>query len=301
MKSILYLKNKSGNFLLLAGVGFVVYLIVNNWPEVKDAILNSSQTLFLLSILLGLSGNFGFALLFSDLIKKYDYSTHNGTFIRMFYLSQIAKYIPGKIWTYLYQISKLATPGATFIVINANIELFFFSTLINSSIGIGLFFLTNNYFLSVLAIIFGFATSIFLREIILLSVLPKFLKERFADSFNTSVGCKVRIRTILACWILCMFFAFSQFILLSSIYSFSIISFLEILSFLYISWVISLFVIIVPAGIGVKELVFIFLASYSEKFDSGVIASIAIISRFWYVVLDILSATLSEIYYKFKE
>jgi hypothetical protein len=47
-----------------------------------------------------------------------------------------------------------------------------------------------------------------------------------------------------------------------------------------------------PAGIGVKEVVFLLLAGASTGYSEGFLVTVAIVSRFWQVTMDFSGAAL---------
>jgi uncharacterized membrane protein YbhN (UPF0104 family) len=54
-----------------------------------------------------------------------------------------------------------------------------------------------------------------------------------------------------------------------------------------LAWVVSVFAIVMPAGIGVREVVFLLIAGGGNDYPAGLLVTIAIVSRFWQLTVDI--------------
>ena len=75
---------------------------------------------------------------------------------------------------------------------------------------------------------------------------------------------------------------------------------LTYVAFLGLSWVAGALTLIAPAGIGVREFVFILLAqTMEENVDLEVLAAIAIVARCWLIVQELIGVILVYIYFSF--
>ena len=76
----------------------------------------------------------------------------------------------------------------------------------------------------------------------------------------------------------------AYYLLLHAVFSFSLGDVVAYIGYLVLAWVAGVFMFLAPAGMGVRELVFIAFGSYM---DAGVsvdtLVAIAVISRFWQV------------------
>ena len=95
-----------------------------------------------------------------------------------------------------------------------------------------------------------------------------------------------------AYWFCSGLFIVANFALLSALFDLDTISNLNLIGYLLLASAISAFAVVMPAGIGVKEVVFLLLAGGSTEYSDGLLVTVAIVSRFWQVTMDFLGAAL---------
>ena len=290
MTAISSIKTQIANILLPIGVFFILYLGFKYWGDLKNHFLNVSLILFVLSVLFGIIGNLGFAFMFHALLSKYGLETNKIKSLSLFYISQITKYIPGKVWSYFFQISRINAPNSTLIIVGSNLELMALSIIINLTIGVMLYLSNQAYLYALCILISGFLISFIFKKISVLSFLPEKIKVFIGIAEALPSRKKLSSMTFLQCWLFSIVYTVSHLILFQAFFDISTDDAIQLTAFLLISWVVSLFAIVMPAGIGVKEAVFIFLAANEDNYDTSFLASVAIISRFWQITVDLSGA-----------
>jgi hypothetical protein len=96
----------------------------------------------------------------------------------------------------------------------------------------------------------------------------------------------------LAYWVCSGLFVVANFALLSAFFDLDMISSLHLIAYLLLASAFSVLVVVMPAGIGVKEVVFLLLAGGSTEYYEGLLVTVAIVSRFWQVTMDFSGAAL---------
>ncbi len=89
-----------------------------------------------------------------------------------------------------------------------------------------------------------------------------------------------------------MLFVIANFALLSAFFDLDTISKLHLIAYLLLARAISVLVVVMPSGIGVKEAVFLLLAGGTTEHYEGLLVTVAIVSRFWQVTMDFSGAAL---------
>ncbi len=109
--------------LLLVGVVFILVLINKCWDELSLRISSTYLPVFILSVVIATAGNFFTCFFFQDLLGKYSTHVGNHQCLKLFFFSQVAKYVPGKVWSIIYQRMILDRPGSTSSIVFANLDL----------------------------------------------------------------------------------------------------------------------------------------------------------------------------------
>lgn len=273
------------------GLSFIAYLGFFYFNDLRVYFSSFLPNLFFLSVIFGVVGNYGFALLFKQLLSSYGVNAKDIDAVGIFYTSQIAKYIPGKVWSYLFQMTKIGTPNSAFVIVSSNFQIAMFSLVINSFLGVTIYLLSSNYLLGLAVSVFGVLLSLGIRNLRIAPLIPNRLKAVLGveDLLSARVG--VSVGALITCWAFSVLYVFAHILLLQAFFDVSINSSLKLISFLFVSWVISVFAIIVPAGMGVKEVLFLLFASLDGSYSNSLLVSIALISRFWQMIVDLVGAS----------
>lgn len=290
-------KKRIQKLLLALGICFIVLLIVKSSDTLVRLFFQVRWSLFVLSILLALIGNFLLSHLYQKLLNKYDVKVSYHQALEIFFYAQIAKYIPGKIWSIWYQTTHINLPNTTWPIIFTNLDLMFV-----------LLFAVTAYALYLSLILSGaaiFAFTIFLLSIgiffallrsALLSVFArkiKALKEHIpANTNNVSFLFSIYFYSI-------FFISYigSHYWMLQAVFCLEQIDTLVYVICISLAWVIGVITIVSPGGIGVREAAFIFLGMYfGTEISLEMLASIALVSRLWMICQEIIGALLLFVY-----
>ncbi|MEZ5673188.1 MAG: hypothetical protein R3E08_12745 [Thiotrichaceae bacterium] len=106
----LYMSIRS--LLFAVGFSFLFLLLAHSWDKLQVLFQNIDLISFLISIFIGILGNFLVDALFQQLLAKYGIATSYSTVCQLFFFAQITKYIPGKIWALWYQATLLKSLGS---------------------------------------------------------------------------------------------------------------------------------------------------------------------------------------------
>ena len=288
---------------MCVGFVFIAYLLKQGWPVLHKQLSQIRWDLFLTSIVIALCGSVITSFYFHKLLEKFHGPLPSRLCINMYFFSQIAKYIPGKIWALIFQglIGRGHVSGSTIIL--ANVELT--ATQINNTLCTGLvliLYLQAHYALALLVLIitaagcYMISVSCFIKKTSgrLLSILRKTKKYQHLDIHTLT--CQHRFHTgwLMAFFVLfCAAAAVSHFAMLLSLFSFSTQTAMFYTALLTLSWIIGVITLISPAGMGVRELIFIVLAQVSsQQLDQQTLAAIAVVTRLWMIVYEMLGVSL---------
>jgi uncharacterized membrane protein YbhN (UPF0104 family) len=118
-------------FVLIAG------LVCASWPTIEVMLSTAQWWRLTLAIVALALANLGMAMVFMALVLRTSKSAMAGAGIAgSFLVSQVAKYIPGRIWGVAMQVAILRAPGSTSTILAANLELAIVNTATISGIGI---------------------------------------------------------------------------------------------------------------------------------------------------------------------
>ncbi len=123
--------------LMLLALTWMGWLIWKNWPAVAGMASTAQWGLLALALVALALANVGMALVFAGFVSRA--SGDQVPTVRVvgtFLLSQIAKYVPGKIWSVAMHAAMLQSPKATKGVLLANIELTIVNLLLVSGAGV---------------------------------------------------------------------------------------------------------------------------------------------------------------------
>lgn len=122
---------------MLLALCWMGWLIWKNWPAILRMALTAHWGLLAWALVALILANVGMALIFAGFVSRASGTAMStaqvtGTFL----LSQVAKYVPGKIWGVAMQAAMLQSPKATKGVLFANIELTIINLLLVTGAGI---------------------------------------------------------------------------------------------------------------------------------------------------------------------
>jgi uncharacterized membrane protein YbhN (UPF0104 family) len=286
-------KKVFSRILVALGILFIAYIGTRYWEELAFAFTGFDQTLFALSVAAGVLGNLGVALLFRSLLVKHDAPVSARDAASLFYVSQVTKYVPGKIWGILYQASRVEGMTGSIAILLSNIELMAIAAFTNIVIAIAVLSVNPYPVVSWSVLILGIGCTYYATKANTLRFVRKFLHKKLGADINDPLAPSDNLTVdLLAYWVCSGLFVVANLALLSAFFDLDSISNLHLIAYLLLASALSVLVVVMPAGIGVKEVVFLLLAGGWTEHYEGLLVSIAIVSRFWQVIMDFSGAAL---------
>ena len=278
-------------FLLVLGLVFISILLFRSWKEIQHVLGEINPELFVLSICCAFSGNLVLAILFRNSLKKYGCEITTSVTNKLFFYGQIAKYVPGKIWSIVFQKSFLENAGSTGAILFSNIDLLIISITINATIALCLISLNISFFLLVLTYTLGVIVCLIVSKSRYMYTVARFILTRFSRLERNpplrqdTLGNMFIVLAYCAIWV---FYLTAWFLVLSASFGLSIREASVYIAFLGLSWIVGVLAVFVPAGLGVREGVFIALARYTG-IDASLetLAAIAVITRLWLMLQEV--------------
>ena len=288
------IKAASGSLLFLAGLVSIGAYVVENWGDFLQTFSRANLTLLSISVFALLTFNLLISLLFWRILTRLGFDVKAGRVARTFMLSQIAKYVPGKIWMIFFQKSSFRNAVPVSSLTFANIYFIFLAFVLTFFIGLTSFILTIDWRLVFPATILGGAGfALIQKNTFFWRICEKFSKIRSDWNLEPRFFQSQALLYLLVVGTYIM----ANYSLIQSLYDLNSDSTLLIVATLAISWTLSSLVVVIPSGIVLRELIFFAITSYSApNLDYALIASIAVSSRFWLVTADLLGAAVTLAY-----
>ena len=110
-------------WLLGLGLGCMVIYLVRERTELARLLAGADNVWLLASLPVALIGNGAVASLFGQLLSGYGVVIGKSRLYPLFFYSNLAKYIPGRVWSMLYQHLSLPTTTARPTVVLVNLDL----------------------------------------------------------------------------------------------------------------------------------------------------------------------------------
>lgn len=284
---------------LAAGLGFLLWMF---WRIVRDpgAAFDRIHVSGLVAALaIGVAANAVVGVLFSTLIAKLAPEIPARRRVASYYWSQLAKYVPGRIAAILVQSATLNTPGAVAITLITNVELIAITGWLCAAAAFAcLAALTS------VAIAFAVAAAGALigAWLIRLDWQPLMLRAgrvlKFAvpDSARTEARPGFAGAFALAAGSLVLPAA-SMYVLLAAGFAFGAGRSLSLTAALLLSWIGGMLAVVFPAGIGIRELLFLGAgATLSDVATPEQLAAIALMSRLVQVLTDVSGTALFALF-----
>jgi len=283
-------------FLLILGLLFIAILIFHSWKEIQHIFKETNPELFVLSILCAFTGNLMLTILFRNSLRKYGCEITTCMANKLFFYGQIAKYVPGKIWSIVFQKSFLEKAGSTGAILFSNIDLLIVSITINATIALCLILFNISFVFVLLIYVIGVIVCLIVSKSRYMStaarfILPKFRRlERNPPLRQDTLSNTFIVLSYCAIW---FFYLTAWFLVLSASFGLSIREASGYIAFLGLSWIVGMLAFFVPAGMGVREGIFILLAKHAGiDVTIETLVSIAVITRLWLIIQEIGGASI---------
>lgn len=122
------MKSKSLVFRIIQVVILVVIgyflarnLVELNWQDFSRSLAQANFWLLILSMILTVGGGLLVALGWGFILRVLGQKVPQGTILRIYYLSELAKYVPGKIWTAVGRVMMLEKRGVPRLITIASV------------------------------------------------------------------------------------------------------------------------------------------------------------------------------------
>ena len=283
-------------FLLILGFLFIAILISHSWEEIQHVLKETKPWLFVLSILCAFTGNLILSILFRNSLKKYGCEITARMTNKLFFYGQIAKYVPGKIWSIVFQKSFIEKAGSTGAILFSNIDLMIVSVTINATIAFCLILFKISFVCVLVMFVIGVTVCLIVTKSRYMYTVARFILSKFRlfeknpplrqDTLsNTFI-----VLSYCAIW---FFYLTAWFLVLSASFGLSIREATVYIAFLGLSWIVGILAFFVPAGMGIREGAFIALARYAG-IDAPLetLAALAVITRLWLIIQEIGGASI---------
>jgi len=278
--------------LFIVGVGFFILLIIQSRKETSAILSSINWPFFLISALIAVGDNIIISFLFRSLLQKYGFALDYPRIGEMYFFGQMAKYIPGRFWSILYHATFLDRPGATKATLFANLDLTAVMLWRNIAIAGALIAFYQNFWLA--GIVFAAGTAVFwqLSRSCWLTTITQFVMRWLKRDGNGRLCTPNQNATPI--WVISLLtwiaFLGANFLLMQAALGYEARQAAFYIAYFGLAWVVGVISFIIPAGVGVREVTFIFLAqTFGQGNDTTIatLAAIAVVYRFWQVLHEV--------------
>lgn len=277
--------------ILTFGLGFIGIILFKNWGYILELTNLINSGYFFLATALLLLVNVLLSYVFFILLKRNGcYSISLFEVISLSFVSQVAKYLPGKIWSIIYQTMRINIDGGIKYISLSNIELMVFTIFSSLATSIAMLLYNNFFLLSITILLVTPFLSVYVTLYVshFIIQLP-LLKKYFKDVHLLEREFPYLYEKLLLC---CLFFciinssAFVFFII--SVFHLNIDSSMQFSALLILTWILGTLVVIAPAGIGIREFTFVIIGmSFDNSISIEQLTTIALAVRLWQVFTDL--------------
>jgi hypothetical protein len=277
---------------LLAGLGFLCWML---WTILRNPAVSLrvvSPAGFLAALIIGVAANAVIGTLFSDLVAKLAPAVPSRRRLASYYLSQLAKYIPGRVAALLIQSATLNTRRSMTITLVTNIELMAIAAWGCTAAAIACALLSSNPALAVIVGGIGALVAVWLIRIDWRPAMRLGWRITGRTFDGDSVAVSERpplLRALFLALGSIVLPAATMFVLLAYGFPYGNERALSLTSALLLSWVGGSLAVIFPAGIGIREFLFIGIGHLiAPAPPAEQMAAIALLSRLLQVLTDLV-------------
>ena len=293
--------------LFFIGLVFFAFLIIRSWQETQNILRTLNWPLFLLSALIAVADNALFSFLFQTLLTKYNFYIDYPRIGQMYFYGQIAKYIPGRFWSVFYHATFLQRPGVTKIMLFANLDLTAVGMLRNVVIAIALILFYRQAWLAGIVFVLGSLAFWYFSKSCWIARIFQFVTRHLKSSSDNISRCttsnnnKNILLINVGTWTT---YLTANFLLMKAAFNLPVEEAAPYIAYFALAWVVGAISFIVPAGIGIREITFVYLVRYMGQGQvTGIetITAIAIVYRFWLILMELGGLGIGFILSRFKK
>lgn len=287
--------------VILALVYFVGERVQQNWGEIKAYDWHINYLLLLLSLVVMLAALTLQSAVLSVIFGTFSRRVSFKSAFKIAYLSQLGRYIPGKIWQVfgmVYLAGKKGISKTEAITSFALAQVFTTPPAILAAMP--LFFAADHSFNGsssmrpigiALAIVVLISLVIVFRSSWLRSILNFFLARLGKPSLEFDVEKKVGGKILIMYYIGWNLYGLAFYLFLISVSDFPTGNLVQAIGVFCAAYLVGYWSIIAPGGFGVREAVMVvFLSPY---FGPGVAAAIAAFARIWSIVGEVIASVIA--------
>lgn len=294
--SLSWLKASGPSVVLMAvGLGWLAYLVATSLTDPRVLLpaswpwLGAASALVLLSV----AAN---GILFHLFLQPHDHERYPLSLaLKLHYSSQLLRYLPGRLWGVVYQVSAAQGRIPALRIARANLDWMVFSLLGSGLISLllmgyrqgwttwGLIFMALVSVTFIGLVFLGGANWLLRLPTTRLPVKGRRMLHALADK-----SCNPRqLIQISSVFILSWMFYLSGWMLLAKVFPvFGQVDWLLLCAYYTLAAILGIASAITPAGLGVRESVFVILAT--GKLDTDAVAFFALFGRLWLMVLELI-------------
>jgi len=279
---------------------FLYYQVSKHWQEIKEHDWSIDYILVIISVLVALLALFVFSIIWRLIIRGFGHDIGCSKAFRIFYLSNLGRYIPGKIWQLfgiLYLTAKEKIPpetaGASFVLtqmfaIPASFLVFIVSAQLEPRILVDrVALLGDNTAYLFAAVMILLSVFIVMKPNLILKwvnvVLRKMSRSEVTFRLDKIVAIKIFLGYCIA-WIL---YGIAFWLFINSVIKSDSLSLTAAIGIFNASYQIGYLVLFAPGGFGPRELV---MGVMLTPFLGPVAMAAAILSRIWAIVVESIAA-----------
>jgi glycosyltransferase 2 family protein len=273
--------------LLAVGIAFLLGIALHSSQTIGAYLATTNLWILALSIVIGAAGYVVSGSVFHHYLTKFGEPSTSAQGRRILLLSQLVKYVPGKIWSLVYQSAALRGIHSAEAVIFANVDLLLLSLVMVGGISFALVSWPVHPWLALPVLGATLVVFIRLTNVCLLhSLAGKF--RRLSRRLSGAPGAchwQGGLRPPLFWFFLhgaC--YTVAHMLFLHTVFGMSVQEASLYTAYLGFAWIAGVMSMVVPGGLGVKEFVFIMLAQmFGATADFETLLAIAVISRLWVI------------------
>lgn len=295
MKSASFPWKLLSGVVMVAGIGWVIYLIASTIEDPRRFVPDSGGWLVAATLLVTLSFSLGIVI-FGFFLNTNAGRPYSPRLIAQLHIAgQMLRYLPGRLWGLAFQISSTrnTVPAAT--LARANIDFMVFSMIGSAAVGLALLAFRKSWpwwtALGLLIMGMILLMGIFLGGVNRILLLAgQYLPRRARNACEVLAAGQPTFRRLAEIMVL---FAVSWAVYLAGwsllgyvFHSFARVDFISLCAYYTLASIIGILSVFTPAGLGVREAAFVMLAGGSA--DREAVAFFAAFGRIWLMIIEIL-------------
>ncbi len=277
----------------LLGLGYVAYLLQSAWPQLNLLLHGVQWGWIAVSTLAFLVHTFLVCKLLHELFLAAGVDIGLRGTGRMFYLSQMTKYVPCVVWWFAMQASLVQSENAVRKVVFANVRMMLFLAASFPLLSVAL--------LSLLVPSLSPAWLLLLLPISVFSIyvldgfqfvhrLPDTAKRYIPEALlqelqPTAYGAG---RILLNCLMQFALYIATAATMVAAFYDMPVADLITLATYHCLGWIAGVISVVVPAGMGVREGVFLLLGGIANQYPAEQLQSLAVITRSLQIMQEVI-------------